>query len=336
MSVLKKVVKAYRTEGLSTLLKRSIARASNTLYPKPTVTNNSTPFPFWLLKYPYNALFTVKHGSGTDIMDEDWDTLILLDACRFDDFSDINSISGDLTHKISQGVDSRRFIERNFVGKDIHDTVYVTANPHVRLVDNDIFHDVITEPISNWDSEMQCVRPGDVTASAIEAHEKYPNKRIIVHYMQPHDPPLGPTAEKLREKAQIGGAAPNERRSQGKRIMELVATGEISEEAAREAYRETLEIVLEDVDTLLKNIAGKVVISSDHGEMFGERPYLLLGKLYEHYRNPKTVELCKVPWLIVERGSKRRNITVESRTEATSAIDTSELEEQLEALGYKN
>lgn len=57
-------------------------------------------------------------------------------------------------------------------------------------------------------------------------------------------------------------------------IIELVVDGTIAAERARAAYRETLEIALEEVESLLKAISGRVVISADHGEHFGEPTHL--------------------------------------------------------------
>ncbi len=335
MSLIKESKKTIQKEGLHTFVKKSIRYLKNKIIPQPTVSNKSTCILLWYLKYIYNIWFEINHGKGIDVFDEDWDTLILLDACRYDDFNDVNHIPGDLSSKISKGVDSDEFIRKNFVGKNHLDTVYVTANPHVGLIDKNTFHNIITEPISNWDSELQCVPPKQVTSSAIKAHRQYPNKRIIVHYMQPHDPPLGPTANKIRKKFEIGGAAPGNNSLQGKRIMELVASGDISERKAHCAYRETLKIVLEEVSSLLEHIDGKIVISSDHGEMFGEKPYALLGKLYEHYQNPKTKELCKIPWFVVESPNSRREINLGNSAQSSKDTDSSMLNEQLKALGYK-
>jgi hypothetical protein len=258
---------------------------------KPAVSNDPTPrFLYVLIKYIYNLIFTLQFGEGINIMNQSWDTLIILDACRFDDFKQYNQISGDLDCVISKGVDSAEFIRENFTGKRFPDTIYVTANPHVYLINDDIFHEIISDPISNWDQELKCVKPSDVATAAIDAHQKYPNKRIIVHFMQPHDPPLGETGQKLRDRYEINGP-----QSTDNRVMELVAEGIISEQMARKAYRETLKVVLDEVDDMLSSIDGNIVVTSDHGEMFGEKPYMLLGNLYEHYRNPKTTQLCKVP-----------------------------------------
>ncbi len=334
----KKLKTIYDEEGTLALLQKSKKHILNKYHPKPAVANNSTRNSVWFTKYLYSMYFDLKYGSGTDVMDEEWDTLILLDACRFDDFSEVNTIEGDLQSRISKGVDSNEFIRENFLGNEFADTVYVTANPHVSILDKSVFHDIITEPISDWDFEYQCVKPETVTKFAKKAHQMYPHKRIIVHYMQPHDPPLGPIADDLRSQHQIGGTDPNSNQSTDMRIMELVADGKIDEKRAHLAYRETLQIVLSEVTDLLEDVSGKVVISSDHGEMFGEDPYPFLGKLYEHYKNPKTIELCKVPWLVVENNHDRREInkkSIDESKQSSSTISSSEIEEQLEALGYK-
>ncbi|QDX41876.1 hypothetical protein FQU85_13075 [Salarchaeum sp. JOR-1] len=265
-------------------------------------------------------------------MEADWDTLILLDACRYDDFENQNDLPGTLDSRISQGPDSPKFIRENFAGRELHDTVYVTANPHVDRIDDGVFHAIVDDPLSSWDTKANCVRPETVTNAAIRAHDEYDDKRVIVHYMQPHDPPLGPTGDKLRDQLNLGGVDPNDQ-SDKIRLFEAVADGEIEVEKARKAYRETLDIVLEEVEELISEIDGKVVVSADHGEMFGEQPYPILGKLYEHYRHPHTVELCKVPWLVINHGPRRHTVS-EPPTDTADTFEE-DLEEKLEALGYR-
>lgn len=335
MSLLRKASEVYRREGIRKLGKEAVRYTTERVFPKPAVAEESVPRATWILKHPYDLLFRLRHGRGTAVMEEDWDTLILLDACRYDEFERVNQLPGELDDKISRGVDSYEFIRNNFVGNELSDTVYVTANPHVKLLDNSTFYQINTDPIEAWDDELQCVKPEDVTAAAVASHRAHPHKRIIVHYMQPHDPPLGPTADRIRQRADIGGTGMGNRGG-GTRIMELVAQGDIAAETARQAYRETLEIALTEVETLLQEIDGKVVVSSDHGEMFGESPYPFLGRLYEHYQNPKTTQLCKVPWFVADTTTDRRNIADESGSETQTRVDDTAIQEQLEALGYRD
>jgi hypothetical protein len=212
--------------------------------------------------------------------------------------------------------------------------VYVTANPHVSLLNGDEFHAVITDPIDDWDGELGCVRPESVTKAAKDAHRQFPNKRIIVHYMQPHDPPLGSTGQLLRNKYQVLGMNHSDSSQVGDRIMELVSKGVISTATARQAYRETLAIVLEEVKSLAEVVDGKVVVSADHGEHFGEKPYNILPPLYEHYRNPRTVELCKVPWFTLDSSENRRGVLT-GEPDEEPIINSKAVDNQLGALGYR-
>jgi hypothetical protein len=334
MDKIEHAARIYHHEGFRSLM-HAIRRHFKSHYlPVPEVTDPGlSDIPF-LLTPIYNWRFSRRYGSGADIIREDWDTLILLDACRFDDFESANQLQGELSSRISRGVDSYEFISRNFVGRRLHDLVYVTANPHVRLLNGNEFHAVITDPIDQWDTDVGCVRPESVTAAAKDAHQQYPNKRIIVHYMQPHDPPLGPTGQILREKYQIAGPITNDSSKDNNRVMKLVAKGVIPTSVARKAYRETLAMALEEVGSLAEMVNGKVVISADHGEHFGEEPYKLLGPLYEHYRNPRTVELCKVPWFILDTGGSRRKI-VSGEPNQEPVMSGRVIENQLKALGYQ-
>ncbi|WP_152419375.1 hypothetical protein [Halobiforma nitratireducens] len=79
-------------------------------------------------------LFINEHGTGVDVMDKDWDNLILLDACRHDVFKEVNDISGDLQSVVSKGSTSYEFMKENFSGKELHDTVYVTGNGNTEKI----------------------------------------------------------------------------------------------------------------------------------------------------------------------------------------------------------
>ena len=149
----------------------------------------------WPIHRSYGRYTNSQYDNeSTDVIDEDWDNLILLDAARFDYFEDLNTISGSLRKEISRGKKSWEFIERNFIDRELHDTVYVTANPFSSDIPEGTFHYVDHLHARVWDSRIGTVQPEDVVEAAIEAHNEYPNKRLIVHYMQPHRPYLGETA----------------------------------------------------------------------------------------------------------------------------------------------
>jgi hypothetical protein len=285
-----------------------------------------------ILKPLYNLYFDLRYGSGTDFMEEDWDNLIILDACRYDDFEQENSLEGDLEHRISEASDSPEFIRTNFNGKDLTDTVYVTANPHLEKIDDEVFHAVIDEPLDDFSEELGTVPPEKVTEAAIDAAKRFPDKKLVIHYMQPHDPPIGEKGREMREKVEIEGWNPDRSEDKNLRMMNLLSQGKIEPETAREAYRENLRIVLGEVESLLDEMDGKTVVTADHGEMFGESPYPLLGELYEHWKKPRTIELCRVPWLVVENGD-RRMVEKDKPVELRST-DEEDVKDRLEKLGY--
>jgi len=283
-------------------------------------------------------LFDLKYSDDAiDVMDEDWDNLILLDACRYDYFQDQNTIPGDLSSVISHGGRSWEFMQGNFVGKQFHDTVYVTGNPHTGKLDEDVFHDVKPLYISKWCENDETVLPEDVVEASQEAHEEYPNKRLVIHFMQPHRPYLGDTGKELQREHNLPGfnrnIAHNERRD-GVSFSKLMENGEVSIKKTRRAYRETLDIVLEHVGTLVDSLPGKSVVSADHGELLGERvvPFAppKFGHSYQYIRNET---LYRVPWLEIA-GEHRRDVT----SDEPVTFDRGEMdaiEDRLHSLGYK-
>lgn len=282
-----------------------------------------------------NPIFERLFGSGINIMNEDWDNLILLDACRYDYFEAQVNITGNLDQVVSKGAHSWEFMQGNFVGKEYHDTVYVTANPHAEKLDDDIFYTVETV-LDSWDTELGTVLPGDVVSAAISAHTKYPKKRLLVHFMQPHKPHLGPTADSIRERIDLRGWDKYHGRSNlstersGINQWEAVRNGHISIEELRQAYSETLDIALKHAARLIDELPGKSVISSDHGEMLGDRG--IIARRYGHPHDIYNRQLRVVPWFTVE-SDLRRKITSEDPIESES-LDDDIVNQRLRALGY--
>ena len=73
-----------------------------------------------LLNYYYNGSF---------ILDEEWDNLIILDACRYDTFKDNNFLQGKLEYRISKGSTTREFLTKNFIENNdetYNDIIYIS------------------------------------------------------------------------------------------------------------------------------------------------------------------------------------------------------------------
>lgn len=300
----------------------------------------------YLLNRSHDALYRYKYSPGIDIMEEDWDNLILLDACRYDAFSETNFIEGDLQSRISRGSTSKEFVRENFAARELHDTVYITANPYVGLVGQDVFHAVITL-LDEWDSENQTVEPSSVVRAVKRSYDSYSDKRLIIHFMQPHQPYLGTEASEIKseiqKKAKHVGWNNEIRESHDHNVESLEGTNqlnaptnatlEVTRDDVWKAYLETLEIVLGEVAELLEFLDGKSVISADHGELIGDCPYLLSEPQYGHPGRHWAPELRVVPWFVVD-SSDRREIT-SAPPIRYDTLDEESLNSKLEALGYK-
>lgn len=295
---------------------------------------------------PRKVWFKRKYGSGIEVMDQDWDYLIILDACRYDSFKKVNNIGGELKKVISKGSHSLEFCEKNFKGKKFHDTVYVTANGYGAQTTEGVFHELIftddrqeTSEVDILHSSSEGMAPETVYNSAQDAYETYPNKRLIVHFMQPHDPFYGPTAEELRKRVEEDGLKVISR--DPKKIEEYDISNEnvvsslagaakkgyISHSELNEVYCENLDIVLEYVEKLSKLLIGKVVITADHGELLGEHGIVGHPK-YRYFK-----ELREVPWLTID--SEERPNIISEEPEGPIATDDDAIEKRLKALGYK-
>ncbi|MEA5407682.1 hypothetical protein VB773_08950 [Haloarculaceae archaeon H-GB2-1] len=255
-------------------------------------------------------------------MAEDWDNLIILDACRYDTLTELHSLQGRLRPVVSQGGTSKEFFDRNFTEDAYPNTVYVSGNSHLQRVESR-FHDRLRpfkddrDPLwpDRFDDPPDTVLPETMVEWTLDAHEEYPNKRLIAHFMQPHAPFYGDIGE------QIFTRGPN--------WYEEVEAGNLSPRDARQAYRETLELALPHVETLVEELPGKTVVTADHGELFGENIFGLAGHpggdIY-------LSDLVTVPWLEIE-GDERKEIVPGTATEGPTEM-TDEMRETLRDLGY--
>jgi hypothetical protein len=269
--------------------------------------------------------------SGIDIFEQEWNNLLLLDACRYDLFENIHDFEGELQSVTSRGDATPEFLRGNFQDRVLHDTVYVTANPMLHGHKEEInvsFHDVINLWTGDsWDEEHGTVLPEVVTAEAKRANEQYPNKRLLVHYMQPHYPFIN--SKTTFDQGHIGAGAPDELTT-----WMQVTTGEIDIEREElwKSYEENLRQVLPHIHHLMETLPGKVILTSDHGNIFGERASPIPIREWGHPPNLWTEELIKVPWLEVSC-SKRKEINSEDPNIQEGNLET-DIKDRLQKLGY--
>lgn len=300
-----------------------------------------------VFKYTAKRTFQGDPSKEVDIMEQDWDNLIILDACRYDVFCDWNCVEGNLDYVISKGSHSKEFRDKTFSGRTFHDTVYVTANAFGAQLDHETFHDILTTFDVELEHESETaihdnnnLEPKKIYDLSLDAYKKYPDKKLIIHFMQPHEPYFGDRAEELRETLSKKGleffawGGNYEDRNEEFILRDLLEAAEedhISNKDLQEIYIENLEIVLKYVKDLLEELDGKTIITADHGELLGDE--ILFSDRYHHPKELYVEELRKVPWLVIE-SNKRRSVTTDPPS-TDSNIDQTAINNQLEALGYK-
>jgi hypothetical protein len=257
--------------------------------------------------------------TGVDVVAADWDLLMVLDGCRFDLFAGEHALGGHLDSRRSRGSHTVEWLWGNFVNRELHDIVYVTANvqPHVYGDGLDPHH-VEHAWVDGFDEDRRTVPPAATTDAALAAAERFPHKRLVVHYLQPHYPFVaGPDFE-------YGTMA----------FWDAVAAGEVEATAAelREWQAETLRWALPEVRRLLAGFDGRAVVTSDHGTALGERARPVPVREWGHPWGVYVPPLVTVPWLPVQ-SEVRREIRSDPPAE-DAGYDEAAVREQLAALGY--
>ncbi len=292
-----------------------------------------------LLVQPYFEY--ISSIDGVDIMSEDWDNLVILDACRYDMFEELHQLPGELEHRRSKGSNTAEFLERNFAGRTFPDTVYVTANPQVTVNLDSPFHAVVSVWKDGWDEQVRTVRPETMAEATRDAHERYPNKRIISHFVQPHYPFIGERGQELL--GEQAGIELSKRQATGDtaesdhfNVWDLLKRGEVDEQSVWAAYRENLLVTLPHIESLLGELQGRTVVTSDHGNLVGERPEPcpLPYRMYGHPPSVYAESLVKVPWLASSNGDRKTIVAGEQENRNQSENGEADVSERLSALGY--
>jgi hypothetical protein len=269
---------------------------------------------------------------STNIFDEDWDNIIILDACRSDllmEYSD-NLPDNDFATVWSGGSSSKEFLQYNIGDRSLDDVVYVTANPFVLEFDDNIYETYHAWD-THWSDEQKTVLPGDLQEVALEAAAEFPDKRIVIHFMQPHYPFIGDFGRSSipHHRSFTGNGIRTE--SDEPDIWDLLKTNQVDESSVWKAYSENLELTLPFCEELVDRLEGKTVLTADHGNAFGERSYPIPIKVYGHPYGLRLQSLIEVPWVefpfTTRRHTKSSQIT-ENRTNLD--VPTS----QLQDLGY--
>lgn len=298
------------------------------------------------IKKAYNHRNSSYNLSGIDIFSEEWDNLIILDSCRYDYFSRYNHFDGKTEYRVSRGSTTREFIRGNFQSRDRYDTVYCSSNGWYKKISeelNDARSDVFRfEWLKGSDvRELGNVRERDnnLTKTALKLQEKYPNKRLIVHYLSPHEPYVDIHGNVIMQTGYHAKSKEKKhpdthwyliKRNSDKK--NYIGIGEI-----RQAYEQSIQYILNHISNLVEELNGFTVITADHGELLGERliPFPFFG--FSHPEGIYMDELVKVPWFKCNY-SERKKIIEEDEPHHTmekSREVTEDVNEHLKNMGYK-
>jgi hypothetical protein len=277
-----------------------------------------------------------ENPNGVAVFAEDWDTLVVLDACRYDMFTEQHQLEGTLTVRESRGSSTVEWLRANVAGRDLRDTVYVTANPQLERHRDEweiAFHEVDNVWLKEgWDEETGTVRAETMTTAARQAHEAFPHKRLVVHYMQPHYPFV--PVETSVDTGHLDSIEGADDTVTGENVWNRKFLGEldVSRDRLWEMYTANLRYVVEHVDTLVTELSGKTVVTADHGNYVGERAFPVPIREYGHPRGLYDGPLVRVPWLECPFETRR---SIERGTQAeTTATAADVVSDRLQDLGY--
>ncbi|MFC6990539.1 hypothetical protein ACFQH3_01290 [Haladaptatus sp. GCM10025707] len=278
---------------------------------------------------------------GRSIYTEDWDVLLILDACRVDLMDEVKADYDFLPSCIpsfpSLAGYSKEWLVRNFTGEqlsqhrdDIESTAYITGNPFTDTVFSDDHPFITLDEVwkYGWDDTEGTIHPEIISDRAIQTWRESDTERMIVHYMQPHIPFVGEIRGDWHE-----GFDPNAgswgTEEQPKDLWERYRDGDLDASKAElwAAYKSNLKYVLNHLeDVLLSNIdAETVVISADHGNAFGEGGY------YGHGNVPlKSVK--HVPW--IRTAAEDKDTYTPTEYDSTQQVNHEAVTNRLRALGY--
>lgn len=260
------------------------------------------------------------------LLNENWNNLIILDACRYDYFEKLYEkyLKGNLLIVKSPASCTWQWLDAVFGREKLNEVIYVSANPFTHSsVAEDFAHKMIDVWDEGWDSALNTVPPREVRKFTVKARMRYPGKKIVSHFMQPHIPYLSlemdqrfafapnDFREGLKDRSGVKGSIFRfsinlaENLIGKKRIDKLAmkigikggpcrVANKYGDEELKKAYQRNLEIVLKEVKKLVTRLPGKIVITSDHGELLGEN------NLYGHPPWSDHLNLKQIPWFVCE------------------------------------
>lgn len=282
----------------------------------------------------------------TPVWDLDWDVLLILDACRVDVMQEVSTeytfLPPTLDSIWSVGSATPEWMDRTFdpdtYGEQMYRTAYLTGNPFSAKprgrieaaesdalpLDGDGFAHLDEVWRTDWVHDpVSTVPPRALTDRAIRYWRSATADQMIVHYMQPHLP-FRARPEWFNRRRRLDKFGEPEK-EEGKDCWLRARDGEVDREEFWTAYRDNLRWVLDDIRILINNCDGKIGISADHGNGWGE-----LG-IWSHPQDCPVPAVRRVPWITIEGHDSE---SYQPRDRKSKCRKSSGIEEKLTDLGY--
>ncbi len=247
-----------------------------------------------------------------NLLKEEWDIAIILDACRYDSFEKLykDYLPEGMLEKREGIVATRNWLLENFPDK-YDNIIYVSGHPAINSKGikwngwdpSGKFFKICDVWLTNWNEKIDTTDPKAMAEKALELINEpdNTNKKIIVHFMQPHSPYRNIEAPK--ELFGFYVAKQDKKKSIFspfiKKIAQFVDKHNLTiiywklrkmcglkckdreeyywrnflKDELFEYYEDNLKWVFENLTYFFRNIKPdkKVIVTSDHGEAFGER-----------------------------------------------------------------
>lgn len=266
---------------------------------------------------------------GSRPLDDDWDVMIILDACRadlFEKFAPQHPIYDrfeSVSARYSCASTSREWFEKGFddaPDEAVAGVHYVSPNPYMAKVDMERFYAV--EKLYEWptDTDAGLLDSTLVTDHALRTYAESDADRFVVHYLPPHTP-FRHCADRytMPEKAWGGNTQD---------AWYGLQVGAFDFDAVWADYGQNLLTILDEVERLANHVERTVVVTADHGNALGE------WGIYGHPDYVPLPSLKRVPWAVLQgRGEPYDPAALDG--ENRSDDGTADVEERLRTLGYR-
>lgn len=263
----------------------------------------------------------------------DWDCCVVLDTCRPDALEELAPEYEFLPECVpttrSPASWSHGWMRKAFTDEyagAMSQTAHVTWNAfsnEVLAPDDWLLLDEVWR--DTWNDDLGMLPPRAMTERAVHAHRAHNPDRLLVHYMQPHDPYRGIDTDPFLHEY-VGTGKNTERVTVWDRIKD--PDDPLSGDEAWAAMLDDLRWVLDDVELLLENIdAERVLLTADHGEAFGE------WGTWGHGAAMPFPALLRVPKVWLPPAQDRETLTG-TRPPEGEPVHEPDIERRLRDLGY--